>query len=87
MGKQYDHEFKQQAVLLSDEIGLAPAANQLGIPYQTLSEWRKKRTREKPVETDESKRLKQLERELRELREENEVLKDALGFFARSRKK
>lgn len=87
MGKQYDHEFKQQAVLLSDEIGLAPAANQLGIPYQTLSEWRKKRTREKPVETDENKRLKQLERELRELREENEVLKDALGFFARSRKK
>lgn len=87
MGKQYDHEFKQQAVLLSDEIGLAPAANQLGIPYQTLSEWRKKRTREKPAETDESKRLKQLERELRELREENEVLKDALGFFARSRKK
>lgn len=87
MGRQYDHEFKRQAVLLSDEIGLAPAANQLGVPYQTLSEWRKKRTREKPEETEESKRLKQLEREIRELREENEVLKDALGFFARSRKK
>lgn len=87
MGRQYDQEYKHQAVLLSDEIGLASAANQLGIPYQTLSEWRKKRTREKPVETEESKRLKQLEREIRDLREENEVLKDALGFFARSRKK
>lgn len=85
--KQYDQEFKKQAVMLSDEIGLATAANQLGIPYQTLSEWRKKRTREKPVETEEIKRLKELEREMRELRQENEVLKDALGFFARSRKK
>lgn len=85
--KQYDQEFKKQAVMLSDEIGLATAANQLGIPYQTLSEWRKKRTREKPVDTEEIKRLKELEREMRELRQENEVLKDALGFFARSRKK
>ena len=30
---QYDKEFKLQALQLSDEIGLKPAAQQLGINY------------------------------------------------------
>ena len=40
---QYDKTFKEEAVKLSDEIGLNAAANQLGIPYYTLSGWRNKR--------------------------------------------
>ena len=55
MGRKYDAVFKEEAVKLSDEIGLPDAANRLGIPYQTLSEWRKKRTRPGVVNVDGSK--------------------------------
>ena len=37
---QYDKEFKLQALELSDDIGVKKAAEQLGIPYYTLAEWR-----------------------------------------------
>ena len=37
---QYDKEFKLQALELSDDIGVKKAAEQLGIPYFTLAEWR-----------------------------------------------
>ena len=40
---RYDKEFKQQALLLSDEIGVKKAAEQLGVAYNTLAEWRKMR--------------------------------------------
>ena len=38
---QYDKTFKEEAVRLSDEIGPKKAAEQLGIPYHTLSYWRR----------------------------------------------
>ena len=38
-GKQYDEEFKKQAVLLAKEIGNAAAAKELGIPKGTLGTW------------------------------------------------
>ena len=37
---QYDEEFKLQALELSDEIGVKAAAEQLGIKYYTLADWR-----------------------------------------------
>jgi transposase len=40
---QYDKEFKLQALELSDEIGVKAAADQLGIKYYTLAEWRRQR--------------------------------------------
>ncbi len=40
---QYTKEFREQAILLSDEIGLKKAAEQLGVVYSTLVDWRKKR--------------------------------------------
>ena len=40
---QYDKSFKDEAVKLSDEIGVKAAAAQLGIPYYTLSGWRNNR--------------------------------------------
>ena len=33
---QYEKSFKEQAVKLSDEIGVKAVANQLGIPYYTI---------------------------------------------------
>lgn len=90
--KQYDAKFKEEAVKLSEDIGLAPAANQLGIPYQTLSEWRKKRTREKTrsrskKESEPLTREEELEKENAELRRANQILQDALCFFVERRKK
>lgn len=39
---KYSKEFKEEALKLSDEIGLKKAAQQLGIQYYTLSDWRAK---------------------------------------------
>ncbi len=95
---QYDKTFKEEAVKLSDEIGVKAAALQLGIPYYTLSGWRNnrkkiwirllrgsdhKRMAADPVE----QRIRELEKENAELRHSNEILQEALGFFAQRRKR
>ena len=90
---KYSKEFKEEALKLSDEIGLKKAAQQLGIQYYTLSDWRSKRNvaakaKNYHMSDDEAnKRIVELEREIAELRKANEILKDALGFFAKDRKK
>ena len=38
-GKQYDEEFKKQAIMLAKEIGSAAALIELGIPKGTLGTW------------------------------------------------
>ena len=90
---KYSKEFKEEAIKLSDEIGLKKAAQQLGIQYYTLSDWRSKRNAaikaQKNQMSDEeaNKQILELERENAELRKANDILKDALGFFAKDRKK
>lgn len=89
---KYSKEFKEEALKLSDEIGVKKAASQLGLQYYTLADWRKLRKLKKSHETsltDEETliRIKQLERENAELKQANDILKDALGFFAKDRKR
>lgn len=95
---RYDNSFKMEALELSDEIGVKKAAEQLGIPYYTLSGWRNTRKAKgeyafvgsgnKRYPTNEKdRRIQELESELRETKRANEILKEALGFFAQSRKK
>ena len=95
---QYDKSFKEEAVRLSDEIGVKNAAEQLGIPYYTLSTWRHNR---KKYGTDafpgsgykfcsgdaKDQRIRDLEKENSELKRANDILQEALGFFAVRRKK
>ena len=94
---KYSNEFKKEALKLSDEIGVKKAAAQLGLPYYTLADWRN-RTRDritggsavptKPADPEmQAARIRELERENAELRSANDILKDALGFFAGDRKK
>ena len=94
---KYSNEFKKEALKLSDEIGVKKAAAQLGLPYYTLADWRN-RTRNqitgepavpaKPTDLEgQAARIRELERENAELRSANDILKDALGFFAKDRKK
>lgn len=90
---KYSKEFKQEALKLSDEIGVKKAAEQLGLRYYTIADWRKNRkaTEEaaKPALTDAELRIRnsELERQNAELQRANDILKDALGFFAKDRKK
>ena len=95
---QYDKDFKLHALQLSDEIGVKSAAEQLGISYYTLSGWRKIR-KDRGVHSfvgsghsvvpasEKDQRILELEKELRETKRANEILQEALGFFAVSRKK
>lgn len=95
--KRYDKAFKEEAVRLSDEIGSKKAAEQLGVNYYTLQEWRKRRALHGDgahigsgrayASVDKTAREIELERENNELRRANEILKDALGFFAKDRKR
>lgn len=89
---RYSKEFREQALRLSDEIGVKKASEQLGVLYGTLADWRKNKKRnEQPVPVSDtrplSEREKQLLKENRELKDANEILKDALGFFVKDRKK
>lgn len=99
--RQYDEEFKKQAIKLGKEVGIKDAAKELGIPKGT---WLKK-ARAGEIDTgsgtrspEESlnlaqqlqaanKRIKELERANRELKELNEFLEEASAFFAASRRK
>ena len=40
---KYSKEFKEEALKLSDEIGVKKAALQLELQYYTLADWRKAR--------------------------------------------
>ncbi len=89
--KRYDKDFREQALKLSDEVGLKKASEQLGIVYGTLADWRKQRarnssnTKEGAVNPDD--KIARLIKEITELKKANSILKDALGFFVEDRKR
>ncbi len=70
---------------------------QLGVAYYTLLGWRKQRilhgdgahigSGRSYASADKTAREIELEKEIGELRRANEILKDALGFFAKDRKR
>ena len=95
---KYDKEFKLQALQLSDEIGVKAAAEQIGLKYYTLADWHKLRKERgeqtfvgsgysAPPLSEKDRRIKELEAKLRETERANEILKEALDFFAKGRKK
>jgi transposase len=88
---KYTKEFKEEALKLTDEIGVRKAAEQLGLKYNTLTDWRKQRKEQQSQpqlsEVEQARRIRELEQELAELKRANDILKDALGFFAKDQKK
>lgn len=91
--KSYTKEFREQALRLSDDIGVKKASEQLGVLHGTLAAWRKIRAREMknpPKEMSDAEQKAEIERlrkENAEFKTANEILKDALGFFAKDRKR
>ena len=94
----YEKSFKEEAVRLSDEIGVKNAAEQLGISYNTLAHWRYKQksygsqayvgSGHKRMSADpKEQEIYELRKENAELRRSNEILQEALGLFAKNRKK
>jgi len=90
---KYSKEFKEQAIKLSDEIGVKQACAQLGLVYSTLADWRKSHNRERIMKNKEAEdaplteREKKLMKENAELQEANNILKDAFRFFVNDRKR
>lgn len=98
--KQYDKDFKIQAVKLTQEIGSTRTAKELGIPVNTLYGWMRAykegrlecgvRTPGNAMTLSEEvamlrKKVKQQEKEIRRLNELNDFLEEASTFFAASR--
>lgn len=93
----YTAEFKQEAVRLSYQSGVSvvQVAEELGITGQLLYKWRK-RAREqgdlafpgngKVAMTEEQRENQRLRRELERVKQERDILKKAVGFFARESK-
>jgi len=85
--KRHPEAFKREAVTLSERIGVAKAARQLGLTPSLFYNWRKKYLPEAEVLSDdladENKRLKRL---LAQKEEELAIVKKAATYFARELK-
>ena len=86
MATRYDTQFKEEALRLVEEVGMTKAADQLGVSPWTMREWRKKKEAY-GEQAYVGSGHKEQQKELQELRRANEILKEALGFFAAGRKK
>jgi transposase len=94
--KPYDKKFKEEAVKMAGEVGTAKAAQDLGISVNTLYTWTS-RAREYGTQAhvgsgrkrqgSESDEMARMSKRIRELEKANQILKEALGFFAVSQKR
>lgn len=92
----YDKQFKEEALKLSNEIGLKSTSDQLGVPVTTLSSWRASFKKHGNIAfvgsghqriDPKTAEVRTLEKKIRELESANDILKKALAFFAESQKK
>jgi transposase len=94
--KTYDESFKEEAVKLANETSVTKAAQSLGISEYTVRNWvtNAKNRPDNPfigsgrkyISPQDSEKVVLL-KEIKELKRANDILKEALGFFAKSQKK
>ena len=89
--RRFSPQFKAEAVQMVIETGksIADVARDLGIHDGTLGNWVNAYRREhpepvQPLTPVERARVQEMEEEIRRLRMENEFLKKAAAFFART---
>jgi transposase len=96
MQKGYSDQEKKEALRLASEIGARAAGERLGISCNTIYTWQyKAKKRRDHIDKIVSERgvdelvaeNDQLKKDLAERSTEVEILKDALGFFAKRQKK
>lgn len=90
-GKRYDETFKIETVkyIAENHKPIAQVARETGVNTNTLHGWIKKygqQSEVKAVQTFSSPEaeLRALQKEMRDLKEENEILKKAMHYFAKS---
>lgn len=90
-GKRFEEEFKVETVkyICENNKSVAQVAREVGVNVNTLHGWVKKYGQQpevKAVQTfsSETAELKALQKEIRDLKEENEILKKAMHYFAKS---
>ncbi len=92
--KVYTAEFKREAVRLSEQadVSVVQVAQELGVSDYSLYKWRKQSRmggelafpgNGKVALTAEQQENARLKRELERVKQERDILKKAIGFFAR----
>ncbi len=81
--------FKEEALSLSDTVGVREAADQLGLHESQLYDWRRKLRKQSDktqAEHDQSIEVARLKRQLAEQAEELAIVKKAATYFAKNLK-
>lgn len=84
--KYYTDEFKQEAVKLSESVGVGQAATDLGVHPSNLRRWKSGPQQavsgtKSPFLPEKDREILRLKKELKYVYEVNEVLKKSLGIF------
>lgn len=90
--RQYDQEFKEQAVRLymSREMSYPKLEKELGVPSSTLAAWVREYSKALEKDSHSSslnihEEMKKLRKEVSHLREERDILKKALAIFSKAK--
>lgn len=90
-GKRYDETFRKETVkyVLENNKSVSQVAREMGVNTNTLHNWMKKYGKEPEIKatqtfSSQDAELKALQKQLRDLEEENEILKKAMHYFAKS---
>ena len=90
--RRYTAEFKREAVKLASQAGVSKVkvAEELGIHANVLTRWaREVRAGKwemapgKPLKTEQQAEIDRLRRELQRVKTERDILKKAVGYFAK----
>ncbi len=90
--RKFTAEFKREAVKLAEQPGrsMSAVAKELGIERSVLKHWidnfaagRYEKDRALPLKAAQQQENEQLRRELAKVRMERDILKKALGYFAK----
>lgn len=89
--EKYSQEFRETAIklALAGDRSIAEIARELGLPgwklYNWVQSWKKKNTKaQQGSEKSAEERLKQLEKKYKQLEQENDILKKAAAYFAKT---
>ena len=90
-GRQYDQEFKVQAIKLAKEVGVSTAAGELKIPKATLGTWLRRAkageidtgsgTRDPEESLNLAQQLQEAKKRIKELEKENRRLEELNEFL------